>query len=481
MNRSEYLGQDATGLAQMIRQKEVSATEVLEAAWEVIDAVNPSINAITRDARDVAHRDIEAGLPEGPFTGVPFVLKDEYLFYRDLPCDFASRLGSGTTADRTSTLLQRYLDAGLVITGKTNLPEFGASVTTEPVAKGATNNPWDLTRTAGGSSGGSAAAVASGMVPMAYGNDGAGSIRIPGSCCGVFGLKPTRGRTPTGPEDGEYWNGLVIQHALTRSVRDSAALLDATEGWEQGSLYPAPPKPRAYTEELNLDPGKLRIGMTTRAPNGVFVDPACVRAVEKTAALLADMGHEVTEAAPDHDADALGPAILDLMNIHVAFGIDALARLHGRTPSLDNIERAHFETARRGRETPATRMLEILELLGATARRAAGFFDSYDVWLTPTLATPPVPHGTITTNDPDADRYLRGFIDFVPFTPLANVTGSPAMTVPLHWTESGLPVGVHFMSAFGDEGLLFRLAARLEEAQPWAHRRPPHGAWEAGA
>ncbi|MCR9194485.1 MAG: amidase [Hyphomonas sp.] len=478
MKPSDYLTCDATDLAALVKAKEVSAEEVLDAAWDVIEAVNPAVNAVTRDARDIARADIAAGLPDGPFTGVPFVLKDEYLFRDGLPCDFASRMGEGTTSPTTSTLLQRYMDAGLVITGKTNLPEFGASVTTEPVAKGRTNNPWNPEHTAGGSSGGSAAAVAAGMVPMAYGNDGAGSIRIPGSCCGVFGLKPTRGRTPTGPEDGEYWNGLVIQHALTRTVRDSAALLDATEGWEAGSLYPAPPKPRAYLDELGQDTGKLRIGMATTSPIGSVVDPACVVAVEAAAKLLQDMGHTVEEATPDHDAKALGAGILDLMNIHVAFGIDGLAAMHGRTPSLETVERAHLETARRGREMSAQRMLEILELMGSTARRAAPFFEAYDLWLTPTLATPPVKHGQITTNDSDADRYLNGFLEFVPFTPLANVTGCPAMTLPLHWTEEGLPVGVHFMSAFGDEGLLFRLAARLEEALRWADKHPRLSGWE---
>ena len=481
MELSEYAAHDAMGLAALVRAKEITPRELLEVAWRAIDTLNPEINAVTADMREIALRDIERGLPEGPFTGVPFVLKDEYLFYDGFPCDFASRLGRGTTADHTSTLLQRYLDAGLVITAKTNLPEFGASVTTEPVATGPTRNPWNLDRTVGGSSGGSAAAVASGLVPMAYANDGAGSIRIPGSCCRCFGLKPTRGRTPTGPVDGEYWNGLVIQHALTRTVRDSAALLDATQGWEPGSLYPAPPPDRPYLEEIGRPTGRLRIGMARNSPLGTAVDPACVQAVDGVATLLEEMGHVVEDASPDHDARAMCDGIADLLAIHVAYGIDALALHHDRAPEPEIIEAAHFQLGERGRRLGAQRMLEVLETFGATARRAAGYFDTYDLWLTPTLALQPVEHGYITTNDPDADRYVERYFGFIPFTPLANVTGCPAMTVPLHWSADGLPIGVHFMAPFGGEGLLFRLAAALEEARPWADRHPPHSIWTLSA
>lgn len=477
MDLGDYAARDGLGLAQLVRSGEVAAGEVLDAAWTAIEALDPDINAVTADMREIARRDIARGLPEGPFTGVPIVLKDEYLFYDGFPCDFASRLGEGTRTDYTSTLVRRYLDAGLVITGKTNLPEFGASVTTEPVAKGRCNNPWDLSRTVGGSSGGSSAAVAAGMVPVAYANDGAGSIRIPASCCGVFGLKPTRGRVPTGPVDGEYWNGLVIQHAVSRTVRDSAALLDATQGWEPGALYAAPPRSRPYLEEVGAPVERLRIGMSRAAPSGVPVHPDCVAAVERTAALLEEMGHEVVEAAPDHDAEAMIAGVRDLLAIHVAHGVDALARMHGRSPGPDIVEAAHHAIAERGRRLPALRMLDVLETFGATARRAAPFFGSHDLWLTPTLASPPVPHGEITTNDPDADRYLDRFFAFVPFTPLANVTGGPAMSLPLHQTAEGLPVGVHFQADFGREALLFRLAAALEEAAPWRDRHPPRSVW----
>ncbi|PZR60572.1 MAG: amidase, partial [Stutzerimonas stutzeri] len=272
---SDYANYDGLGLAELVRTRQVHPSEVLDAAWDTIEKLNPRINAIVASMRSIAERDIRLGLPDGPFKGVPIALKDEYLFYSGFPCDFSSRLGEGTTAPYDSTLIQRYRAAGLLITAKSNLPEFGASVTTEPVAKGACNNPWDLGHTSGGSSGGSAAAVASGMVPVAYANDGAGSIRIPASCTGCFGLKPTRGRTPTGPVDGEYWNGLVVQHAIARTVRDSAALLDASDGWEPGSSHAAPGKTGPYLKDVSTPPGRLRIAVSTISPAGTMVDPSC--------------------------------------------------------------------------------------------------------------------------------------------------------------------------------------------------------------
>lgn len=473
----EYSDCDGLALARLVKNGDVTAMEVLEAAWEAIDRLNPDLNAITASMRELAERDIAAGLPDGTFRGVPIVLKDEYLFYDGFPCGYAARLGKNTRADYTSTLLRRYLKAGLVITAKANLPEFGASVTTEPVATGRTNNPWNLDRTAGGSSGGSCAAVAAGMVPVAYANDGAGSIRIPASCCGLFGLKPSRGRVPTGPVDGEYWNGLVVQHAVSRSVRDSAALLDASAGWEPGSLYSAPEKQCAYIDEVGTAPGRLRIGMTTEAPTGVPVDPECVAAVERAAGLCSELGHEVVKAVPDYDAPAMASGIADLLSIHLAYGIDGLAAHHGRTPSADIIEASHFALAERGRALGAQRMLAILELFGSTARRAASFFETFDIWLAPTLARPPVKHGDISANDPDPDRYIQRYFDFIPFTPLANVTGNPAMSVPLYRTAGGLPVGIHFMADFGQEAMLFRLAGQLETACPWRDAHPPHGIW----
>ena len=470
---------DALAIGELVRSGATDAETMLEQCWKAIDALNPSINAVTADMREIALSDIRHGLPTGPFTGVPILLKDEYLFTDGFPCGFASELGKGTAqpADHTSTLIARYRAAGLVLAGKTNLPEFGASVTTEPKATGITRNPWNLDHTVGGSSGGSSAAVAAGIVPVAYANDGAGSIRIPASCCGVFGLKPTRGRVPTGPVDGEYWNGLVIQHAVSRTVRDSAALLDVSQGWEEGSLYAAPAVDRPYLEEVGRDPGRLRIGLSVDAPTGVVVDPECARAVEQAAALLEELGHEVVPAAPDHDGSAMTAGIADLLSLHLANGIKELSQHHGRTAGADNVEAAHLELARRGRDMPALRFLEILDLFGATARRAAPFYQDFDLWLTPSLATPPPRHGHISTNDPDADCYVERYFGFIPFTPLANVTGCPAMSVPLYQSSTNLPIGIHFMAAFGREDLLFRVASQLEDALPWQDRHPTHSIW----
>ncbi|MGO4831764.1 amidase [Rhizobiaceae sp. 2RAB30] len=474
---AEYADFDGLGLAELVRVKAVKPEEILHAAWRAIDALNPRINAVVASMREIAERDIGRGLPSGRFQGVPIVLKDEYLFYAGFPCDFSSRLGRGTTMPYDSTLVKRYAAAGLVITAKTNLPEFGASVTTEPLAKGACNNPWDLGRTVGGSSGGSAAAVASGMVPVAYANDGAGSIRIPASCTGTFGMKPTRGRTPTGPADGEYWNGLVVQHAITRTVRDSAALLDVSEGWEPGSLYPAPPKPRPYLDEVTTPPGRLKIAFSTRSPSGTAVHPDCVAATEQAARLCAELGHEVIEDAPDYDGQQLADHIADLLAIHLAQGIDALSAHHGLPASESLIERAHYDLSEHGRGLSALDMLAALQHFGGLARQVAPFFERYDAWLTPTLGSPPVEHGHITTNDPDWRRYVERYFAFVPFTPLANATGAPSMTLPLHHGADGLPVGVMFTGRFGDEGTLFRLAGQMERASPWIGRKPPVSAW----
>ncbi|KNY14072.1 hypothetical protein AKG11_25965 [Shinella sp. SUS2] len=474
---SDYANYDGLGLAELVQTRQVHPSEVLDAAWDTIEKLNPRINAIVASMRGIAERDIRLGLPDGPFKGVPIALKDEYLFYFGFPCDFASRLGEGTTAPYDSTLIQRYRAAGLLITAKSNLPEFGASVTTEPVAKGACNNPWDLGHTSGGSSGGSAAAVASGMVPVAYANDGAGSIRIPASCTGCFGLKPTRGRTPTGPVDGEYWNGLVVQHAIARTVRDSAALLDASDGWEPGSSHAAPGKTGPYLKDVSTPPGRLRIAVSTISPAGTMVDPPCIEAVQKAARLCRDLGHEVEEDAPNYSGQELASHIANLLAIHLAHGIDQLAAATGRTASASIIESAHFNLSEYGRSLPATTLLATLEYFGSLARQVAPFFQRYDLWLTPTLGAPPIKHGVITANDPDWRRYIERYFAFIPFTPLANAAGLPSMTLPLHHDSSGLPIGIMFTGRFGAEDTLFRLAGQIEQAMPWIGRKPPVSAW----
>ncbi|MCG8505151.1 MAG: amidase [Sphingomonadales bacterium] len=474
---SEYQNYDGLGLAELVRRKEVSVDDIIDTVFHLIDALNPQLNAIVRPMRDEAERDASAGLADSAFTGVPIVLKDEYLSYANVPNDHSSRLGSGITRPYDTYLVEAYRKAGILIVAKSNLPELGAAATTDATLYGPCSTPWDPSRNSGGSSGGSASAVAAGIVPIGYANDGAGSIRIPASCCGAFGLKPTRARVSTGPDGGEYWNGLVIEHAITRSVRDSAALLDATDGQRPGDYYCAPPKARPFLDEVGADPGRLRIGFSAATPFGTEVSPDCIAAMEETAKLCESLGHHVEEAAPDFDGPAVADGITKLLCIHLAYGIDELAEMTGRTPGPDNVEAATLELARRGREIPATEFLGVLELFTATARRVVPFWQEYDLLLTPTLGSPPVPHGYIYTNDPDADRYVRRKLEFVPYTPLANIVGSPAMTVPLFWNTQELPVGSHFIGRFGDEATLFRLAAQLEEAQPWSRRHPPVSAW----
>lgn len=474
----DYANYDAIGLAELIRTRRVKAEEVIEAAVQTIQRINGPLNAVVAmrvDAALAEARNVNAG----PLAGVPIVMKDEYQFCDGLPTSSASRLAQGMTLPYDTEIVRRYKRAGIIVLAKTNLPEFGASVATEPVLNGVCRNPWNPELGVGGSSGGSGCAVAAGMVPFAYANDGAGSIRIPASANGVFGLKPTRARVPCGPEVSELWNGLVIEHAVTRTVRDSAALLDATAGADAGAPYWAPPPQRPFLAEVGSPTGKLRIALCTRPFLDVPVHAECVRAAQNTAQLCSDMGHEVIEAAPPFEGAAIADAIGKLLAIHLGAGITELEAQTGRKASLDNVETANWKLAQWGNTLPASALLEILALFSRQSRRCTPFFEKYDLLLTPTLATPPPPHGSISANAQDEQEYLRRFFAFVPFTPIANVLGNPAMSVPLHWTPENVPVGVHFVARFGDEALLFRLASAFEEARPWRNCHPPLGAWRS--
>ncbi len=479
LNLQEYAELDGCGLAALVAAGEIREQDIIACAEQACDLVNEDLNAIVLPmfdhARSVLHN--SGTTASGRLVGAPIVMKDEYQSVAGVPTSQSARLARGWTRDYDTTIVSRYRDAGIQIVGKANLPEFGASVTTEPVLTGPANNPWDLSRNTGGSSGGSAAAVAAGIVPVAYATDGAGSIRIPASCCGVFGLKPTRGRTPTGPDGYEYWNGLCLEHAITRSVRDSAALLDATDAFERGAPYPAPAKARPFLQEIGRDPGALRIGVSVASPLGTKVDPDCVAAAENTAKLCESLGHHVEWAAPEFDARAMVDAMGILLRVHLAVGIADMAAITGRQAGPEVVERAHWQLARKGSEISAPVFLGALETLGQIARQAARFWSEYDLWLTPTLARLPLHHGTIYADDPDAEKYIQDYFEFVPFTPLANVTGNPAMSVPLDWNGDQLPVGSHFTADFGAEDVLFRLASQLEAARPWIGIKPPHSVY----
>jgi amidase len=469
---NEFTWLDATAQAELVRRGEVTAREVVEAAIKRIEKLNPQLNAVITPMFDLVLETASRPLPAGPFTGVPFLLKDLQAAFEGVPMSAGSRWLREFKPKGDSELVKRYKRAGLVIIGKTNTPEFGLLPTTEPAAFGATRNPWDLTRTPGGSSGGSAAAVAAGLTAFAHANDGGGSIRIPASCCGLFGLKPTRGRNPLGPHFGDIFSGLVVEHAVTRSVRDSAVLLDATAGYDPGDPYIAPVPARPFAQEVGTPPGKLRIAFSTQAYTSVPVHPDCLAAVHDAAQLCVELGHEVTEAAPQLHGEMLSKAFFTVWAAGCAWSIDSYAFAVGRKPNDDEIELLTRVMIGIGRKRSAPEYLLAVQTLQIFARRIAQFMEAYDLFLTPVMAEPPVPLGTFAATPDDAMAGMKRSGLFAPFTALQNMTGQPAMSVPLYWNSEGLPIGVQFTARYGDEATLFRLAAQLEAARPWADKHP---------
>lgn len=488
MDFDTYRGYDATGLAKLVADKQVSADELLTVARERAAAVNPKINAIVRDIPTSP-----ADAPDGPFTGVPFLIKDLAQDYAGLPTSAGSRALKSRPVSEHATVVKRWLDAGLVIFGKTNTPEFGAKGITEPAAWGPTRNPWDLSRNPGGSSGGSAAAVAAGIVPCAGANDGGGSIRIPAASCGLVGLKPGRGLAPSGPEVAESMHGAAVQGVVSRSVRDSAAMLDVIAGGEPWGPY-APAVPAdSFMSCVGADPGKLRIGVRVPTSINPTPHPEAAAAVEKVAHALTELGHhvEVLSTAPFDDA-ALAREFLLTWFVYVAWELAEAKRFSGAGDDL--FERDTLIMAALGRATSSVDYLDAVQRRHEHTRRLTTYFESYDLLLTPTLATPPPRIGEFdlpASLQRAADvllktrtaRVLRftNIVDdmvdknlgWVPYTQLANITGRPAISLPLHWTPDGLPLGVQFVAPLAGEGLLLKLAAQLEEALPWADRRAP--------
>lgn len=476
-NTDDFAHLDATAQAELVRKKEVKPLELVEAAIERIERLNPELNAVITPMYDLARNAASGKIPEGPFSGVPFLLKDLIAEYAGVRYTEGSAFLKDFISDQDSELVVRIKKAGLIICGKTNTCEWGALPTTEPLLFGPTRNPWDSGRTPGGSSGGSAAAVAAGMVPMAHGNDGGGSIRMPAACCGIFGLKPTRARNPLGPVYGDAYSGLPAEHALTRTVRDSAALLDATAGPDLGDPYWAPPPARPYIEEVGADPGKLKIAFTTKAREKIEVHPDCIQAVLDVAALCDDLGHEVEAADLEPNNQDLAKWFYRIWLGGVAWDANLWEGRTGRTITADQVEPMIWALIEEGRQTNAGEYLLALQNIQRLSRDVARLFTKWDVWLTPTLSEPPVPLGTF---DPKPDDPLYGFFragKFMPFTLICNATGQPAMSVPLYWNDDNLPIGTQFIGRFGDEATLFRLAAQLEAARPWIDRRPPVSVW----
>ena len=501
MRHDEYIRHDAVALAALVARGEVGAHELLALAQAQAGRVQPQINALLRPLDELAQEQLQrlagpAGAgSHGPLAGVPYLLKDSVLDVAGVPTSYGSRSMLKVIPTVHAAGTRRLLDAGLVIFGKTNLPEFGLKGVSDSKAFGRVSNPWQLDHVAGGSSGGSAAAVAAGVLPMAGGNDGGGSLRIPAACCGLFALKPSRGRISNGPGIGEVWFGACTEGVISRSVRDSALALDILAGAEPGDPYFAAPPPAPYAELAGRAPPRLRIGYSAASPIGTAVHAEAVLAVERAAALLRSLGHEVEPAAPAIDGQALARAFL-----HLYFGQTpatvGYAMQNGATRS--DFELLTLVMAVLGQTVPAGVLTGELVQWNTFSRALGEFHRRYDLWLSPTLAGPPVRHGAV---DPPPGQQkllagllhsgllgllgrlglLRGAVESIardnlqhfPFTQIANLTGTPAMSVPLHWTADGLPLGVQFTGRIGDEATLLQLATELEAAQPWFDRLSP--------
>jgi amidase len=466
---------DGLALAAMVRSGKATPAELLEAAIARAERVNPLINAVTLPMYDRAREAAAGELPDGAYRGVPFLLKDIGAMVEGVPTSAGSRLFAGKAGGHDSEVTRRLKAAGLVIFGKTNTPEFGSLPTTEPLLFGATRNPWSLGHSAGGSSGGSAAAVAAGIVPAAHGTDGAGSIRIPASCCGLVGLKPTRARISGAPDVGESIGGISSQGVMSVSVRDSAALLDALQGPSPGDPYYATPPTEPYLRALDAPLPRLKIAMTAHSMIGTELHPDCIAAAEAAARLCESLGHTVVEDAPPLDGEMFYRLYRRFWPLSAARSIHRVDRARGHGGAV--LETEPFNQYLHEISVGVTALDYIVDLQWfQAATRAFGrwFVDNgYTAWLTPTLGMPPPLLGFFDAATHGGSVVLDRFIEFLPFTPFANMTGQPAISLPLAWNDDGLPVGTQFFGRFGDETTLFQLARELEEAQPWAQRRPP--------
>lgn len=489
----EYRQHDGLGLAALVQRREITATELLECAIARAGEVNPAINAIILPMYTQARRYVMKHTPDGRFAGVPAVLKDLLASFAGVPMSNGSRAWRYCVSAQHSTLVQRLCSSGVVVMGKTNTPELGLLGTTENRAFGATRNPWNLSRTAGGSSGGTAAAVAAGIVPFGSAGDGGGSIRIPASCCGLFGLKPSRGLVPSGPAFAEVWDGAVSEHVITRTVRDSAALLDVLAGPDAAAHTVVTQDKAGYSDALSRDVPKLRIAFSTQSPLGGSVDRQCVHAVRQAAKLLSDLGHEVEEATPANiDPRALIKAYSDIYLAHVRRDVDDVIKLDGFVHAARNFEPATFFIAQLGKRFTAGDAVRSRQYWVDLRHIMARFHERHDVWMTPVMAAPPARLGELRSSRlEEVAMQIAGFsglhrllpldafyrisgeqMQKVPFTQIANLTGQPAMSVPLAWSDAGLPIGVQFVGRVMEDGLLLQLARQLEQASPWFDRVP---------
>ncbi len=469
------VGQQMDGIAtaQAIRGGEVSAREVVERAIRRIEGSNTELNAVVHTRFEEALADVERGLPDGVLRGTPTLVKDLSTDVAGLPSTGGSRLFADVRASRDSELVARYRRAGMVVLGMTNSPELGKNTSTEPLLYGPTRNPWASTHSPGGSSGGSAAALASGMVPVAHGNDGGGSLRIPASMCGVFGLKPSRGRVPSYPYPGALAAPLSVHHALTTTVRDSALLLDIASGTVPGDSYGAPTPERSFLAESRTDPGRLRVGCVLSAPGGFPTDPQCSDAVERAAATLSELGHQVDEVVLDFDVPRVMGALSTIMRAHLGVTIDERLAELGRELREDDLEPFTRALLEHARSLTGGQVAEALQEAQVTGWHLGWMFADCDVLLMPTLSQPVPLLGTLDTTDPET-LYSRSSAYSV-YTSVFNMTGQPAMSIPFGTDRAGLPLGVQFVADLGREGSLLRLAGQLEQAAPWSRLAPGCG------
>ncbi|GAA4448445.1 amidase [Nibrella saemangeumensis] len=491
---AEYVQHDATSLAELVRKGEVTPAELLETAVTRAEVVNPKINAIVQPLYDHGRALLDKLPADAPFRGVPFLLKDLEMDWEGTPMRSGSVAYRNHVSTRDSEVVKRFKAAGLVFFGKTNTPEFGLTPFTEAKLYGPAHNPWNLNHSTGGSSGGSAAAVAAGIVPAATATDGGGSIRIPAACCGLFGMKPSRGRVTLGPRFGEAWSGAVAGLAVTRSVRDSAALLDAIAGPSIGDPYYLPAPERPFAEEVNREPGRLRIAFTTQHPfPNQKVHAECVKAIHETVKLLESLGHTLEEIALPYTPDILSRTFLTMVFGETAATLREVSAYLNRPARRSDVELATWTQARIGEAYTAGDFAYQKRKWNDLSRTMGHLHETYDVMLTPTLARPPIRIGELQPTAQEEKliklvdtlnglRFLRNskVIDqlaeksfgYIPYTPIANMTGQPSMSVPLHWTPDGLPIGSMFTGKLGDEALLYRLAAQVEQAKPWFAKQP---------
>ncbi|MFN3522192.1 MAG: amidase [Phenylobacterium sp.] len=472
MSFPEFADYDGLGLAALVKSGQVSPAELVEAAIERIERHNGALNAVVYKAYDEARAAARGALPEGPFTGVPFLIKDLGMPVAGWPRTSGSRFARGIIDQDDGGLTARYRAAGVIPLGKTNTPEYGITGTTESALLGPCRNPWNPEHISGGSSGGSASAVAAGMVPLAHASDGLGSIRIPAALCGLVGMKVTRDRNPNLPDGFDYAAGFVVDHVVSRTVRDSAAMLDASGYPEPGAPYPAPPKARPYAQEIEASPGRLRIAWSAETPSGKPIHPEVQAALERTAALLKGLGHEVIERGLGIDYRALYTARAALSGANFAAGMARLIEVIGREPEEDELEPLTWASLKGGRRVTGAEALRSLQELRMLNRRTLAAFEDIEVYLCPVTGAPTPKVGYIDPVALEPREVNRRQAEVFPFTPPFNFSGQPSLSLPLEQDSAGLPIGMMFTGRYADEATLFRLAAQLEKEAPWKDRRP---------